>query len=60
MFQSGEIDEETYLLWQTKFPTFATINPDDMFCADYKSDITIDQRITDAYKSFRNTKVDRK
>jgi hypothetical protein len=24
MFKAGEIDEETYLLWQMTFPTYAT------------------------------------
>ena len=60
MFEAGEIDEETYLLWQSKYPTFATTNPDDMFGAEYKGDVSIDQKITDAKKRFRKTKVDRK
>ena len=60
MFEAGEIDEETYLLWQMKFPTYATGNPDDIFGAEYKGDVNIDQRIADAKKMFRKTKVDRK
>lgn len=60
MFEAGEIDEETYLLWQTKFPTYATDNPDDIFDSECKWVVSIDQRITDAKKRFRNTKVDRR
>lgn len=60
MFEAGEIDEETYLLWQTKFPTYATGNPEDILGAEYKGDVSIDQRIMDAKKRFRKTRVDRK
>jgi hypothetical protein len=47
MFEAGEIDEETYLLWQMKIPTYATGNPDDLFGAEYKGVVNIDQRIAD-------------
>lgn len=57
MFQSGEIDEDTYLLWQNKYPTFATPNPEDIFGAKRDNDVTIDQKIADAKKRVRNTKI---
>jgi hypothetical protein len=57
MFQSGEIDEDTYLLWQSKYPTFATPSPDDMFGTKTYNDVTIDQKIADAKKRVRKTKI---
>jgi transcriptional regulator with XRE-family HTH domain len=60
MFEAGEIDEETYLLWQMKYPTYATGRADDIFGSEYKGDVNIDQRIADAKKMFRKTKVDKR
>ena len=57
MFQSGEIDEDTYLLWQSKYPTFATPNPEDIFGAKRDNDVTIDQKIADAKNRVRKTKI---
>lgn len=56
-FESGEIDETTYLLWQKKYPTFATPNPDDMFGAKEYPEIDIDSKISDAKKRIRKTKI---
>lgn len=57
MFQSGEIDEDTYLLWQNKYPTFATPNPEDIFGAKRDNDVTIDQKNADAKKRARKTNI---
>nr|WP_024838484.1 hypothetical protein [Clostridium sp. 12(A)] len=60
MFEAGEIDEQTYLLWQMKFPNYPTGSPDDIFGAKYKGDENIDQRMADAKRMYLKTKVDRK
>ena len=57
MFENGEIDEDTYLLWQSKYPTFATANTDDIFGTKAYNDISIDQKISETKKRFRKAKV---
>lgn len=56
-YKSGEIDEDTYLLWQSKYPTFATTNVKDVFGAEANHDVTIDEKISDAKKRFRKTTI---
>lgn len=57
IFKSGEIDETTYLLWQSKYPTFATTNPDDIFGKNRFPEVDIDAKISDAKKRFRKIQI---
>lgn len=59
LFKTGEIDEETYLLWQNKYPTYATANPDDMFGTKSLLNVAIDKTIAAAKKKFRKKKTDK-
>lgn len=58
MFENGDIDEDTYLLWQNKYPAFATGKTNDIFGTKDYNDITIDQKISETKKRFRKTKVE--
>lgn len=58
-FKNGSIDEKTYLLWQSKYPTFATSNIDSLFFREY-DDVEIDSEISTPKKSERKDKKDKK
>ena len=51
-FQNGEIEEDTYLLWQEKYLNFATDAADIIYNSSDEKEILVYENITDAKKRF--------
>lgn len=56
-FQNDEIEEETYLLWQAKYLSFATDAADIIYNSSNEKEISIDENIADAKKRFRKASL---
>lgn len=52
-FQNGEIEEDTYLLWQVKYFSFSTEAADVMYNRSDEKEISVDENIADVKKQFR-------
>lgn len=53
-FRNGEIDEKTYLAWQSKFPVFASADPEDII--DITGDAELDANLSNPKKKSRRNK----
>lgn len=56
-FQNGEIEEDTYLLWQAKYLSFATDAADVIYNSSDEKEISIDEKIANAKKRFRKASL---
>lgn len=56
-FSTGEIDEDTYLLWQAKYLSFGTDTADFLLEAENEKAVEVDKTISDAKKRFRKANL---
>lgn len=56
-FQNGEIEEDTYLLWQAKYLSFATDVADVIYNSSNEKEISVDDNIANAKKRFRKASL---
>lgn len=56
-FLSGEVEEDTYLLWQAKYLSFGTDAADLIYEAGNENKISVDKKIADAKKRFRKASL---
>lgn len=56
-FQNGEIEEDTYLLWQAKYLSFATDAADVIYNSPNEKEISVDDNIANAKKRFRKASL---
>lgn len=56
-FQQGEIEEDTYLLWQAKHLSYGTNAADVIYAGSNEKEILVDERIADAKKRFRKASI---